>query len=527
MADARSEGEVQRTPLRTDEGKTGAEHFLITQGDPSGNARRKEEALPVAEAKKILGVPGNVALTTDGEEELGDPVKAALASQWPEAALYPRYDVIVVDGDSRSTWSGVGDWPARLALIKPFDQATIDSVAVSGAQAFERLAAFDTDVAPLAPEAGQRGLYVLYIGVNDMFQIGGANYAVVRDVYETIKTMWIKARDLGFDVCAVTLQDAGHTGTGIAFREERGELLNRMILAGSDHYDFVLPLHELIPDHTVFNLDELHLAEAGRQFIAEAMARLLGASDRTENAPVAGQTLSEIEFFALPAALNAGRMMWEPYNLALAAESVAAGGAVDARLGFKRLTSPAASGGEASIRMGWPMLTTANQIRWATARRYRGCVIDFQRTVLNEGHVFRVTIGNNSAAFNVPGFGFEFRRLGAAYEMRTVAIDGGLVAVNSAWVTIPNINNFQIVMFAKGAEITLLWTASNGNNPYEVWQVITGTGAPVSGGGGGNVCVALLATDDPPGASSAIDVRSIRPFESDTLPLSPTKSLYH
>ena len=441
--------------------------------------------------------------------------------------LENRWDVIVVDGDSRSDGGSTGSWPVRLQSIRPFDGSDVTIVADSGAQAHERLAVFDAEVLPLAPTGSERGLYVLYIGVNDLFQIGGANYTVTRDIYDTIKELWAKARAAGFDVCAVTLQDADHTGTGVPFREERQELLNRMILAGSAHYDFVVPLHELCPDYTVYNTDALHFGADGNQFIAEQVAKILGATDRTANSPRQGQGLAEMEFNAIPASINAGRFLWPPYNLAMATEDTANSGTVTNLLGMKRLTGAASSGSVAGLRMRWQLVNSANRINWPTVSRYRGVVVSFARGTMSGDHVFRVSVGNNTEVFNVAGFGFELRNNGGAIEMRAIATDSSLVVNNSAWEVIGANANLMVVAFAKGADVTVLWSSSNGSNPFEVWQTISTTGAPTGVGGGGNVCAVLETTAASPSAQSVIDLRSIQAFESETLPLSATKFDYH
>jgi len=48
-ADPRSEGSLNQTPLRTTETLTGAEFLLLAQGDPSGNTRRVEESISIAD----------------------------------------------------------------------------------------------------------------------------------------------------------------------------------------------------------------------------------------------------------------------------------------------------------------------------------------------------------------------------------------------------------------------------------------------------------------------------------------------
>lgn len=465
-------------------------------------------------------------------QELTPAHKEQLAQNWPEAALFPQFDFIVVDGDSRSQGAGVGSWPTDLQSIKPFDKTTITSVAESGHQSWQRLAAFDTDVLPLAPSGSQRALYILYVGVNDLFQIGGANYSHTYDIYKTIRELWVKAKAAGFEVCAVTLQDADHTsalegGVGIPYREERQELLNRLILAGNEFYDFLIPLHQLIPDYTVYAVDSLHLNSAGNQFIAEQAAKILGATDRTKNVAALGQGLSNFEFNTLPASLNYGRSIWPFYNLAMATETVANSGSISNVLGFKRLTSAASTSSQAAIRMAWHLLNSGNQINWANSDRYRGLVIDFDRISLTEGHVFRTTIGNNGTAFDKSGFGFEFRNNAGTYQIRIVANDESLVSTTSDWETVGAESNFQIVFFAKGTDITLLHTRSNGSIIPEVWFEMTSTGAPdASGNAGGNVCITVEATASPPSSSSAFDIRSVRAFESFNLPLSSTKFNY-
>jgi hypothetical protein len=62
MGDIRSEGKVQRTPLRESADATGEEHLLISQGDPSGVSRRREEAMSFDEFKVWIGFGDFVSL---------------------------------------------------------------------------------------------------------------------------------------------------------------------------------------------------------------------------------------------------------------------------------------------------------------------------------------------------------------------------------------------------------------------------------------------------------------------------------
>ena len=68
-ADPRSGGSLNQTPLRSQEELTGAEFLLLAQGDPSGNERRKEEALSLPELARIFGLESFAPLMALLEEQ--------------------------------------------------------------------------------------------------------------------------------------------------------------------------------------------------------------------------------------------------------------------------------------------------------------------------------------------------------------------------------------------------------------------------------------------------------------------------
>lgn len=69
FADPREAGTLQNTPTRTAETLTGNEHFLLSQGDPSGGTRTVEEALPLTSLIEILDEPSIGVVFDDFERQ--------------------------------------------------------------------------------------------------------------------------------------------------------------------------------------------------------------------------------------------------------------------------------------------------------------------------------------------------------------------------------------------------------------------------------------------------------------------------
>lgn len=438
----------------------------------------------------------------------------------------PFYDVIVVDGDSRSTGDGVGTWPTLLGNIPPFTASTITSVAVASNETTDLINDFTTNVTPLAPASGERGLYVCYAGVNDIFQIGGVNVDNPRDIYDNLVTLWGDARDLGFEVVAFTLQHHSFAAAGITEPEQRQVQLNNLILSDPSKYDFLIPLHQLIPDETTYGIpgageNYIHSNASGNQFIADNVARILGASDRTRNVPPQAMTKATNAEFRINSILGSQLNLIHEYNLALSTDATATSGTVTDTLGFKRLATTAASGSQAALQFSWPLLNSSNNIAWAT-QRYRGLVINLDMVSVNSDQILSVSAGNSDLTWNDSSIGFQIQKNGSNYEVRIQVIDGTPTTTTGSWVSMGASTNIKIILFSLAGNATLLWSNSNGATRHQVWQEITTTGAPVgnsTGTGLSRVNAELLAGATP-GGTASMDVRSLMVFESDTLPFS-------
>lgn len=443
-----------------------------------------------------------------------------------EETITPFYDVIVVDGDSRSTGSGVGTWPTLLGAIPPFTGATITSVAVANNETTDRINGFSTDVTPLAPSATQNGLYMLYVGVNDIFQIGGVNVSSVRDIYDNLVTLWTDARDLGFKVVAFTLQHHSFAAAGITEPEQRQVQLNKLIMSDPSKYDYLIPLHELIPDETTYGIpgageNYIHSNAAGNQFIANQVARILGANDRTRNVTPQAFVDSAASEFRLKAFLGDSLNMFQPVNLALSTDSTATSGTVTTLTGNKRLATTATSGSRATLQFAWPLQNSSNNIAWATAR-YRGIFADLDMAAMNTDQIISVYAGTGDVTWNDSSIGFQIRQNGSNFEVRTQVIDGTPTTTTGSWQSMGTAQNIKIILFALSGNATLLWSSSNGATRHIVWQELTSTGAPVSnstGTGLARVNVSLEAGASA-GGTATVDVRSLTLFESETLPFS-------
>ena len=444
---------------------------------------------------------------------------------WQET-ITPFYDVIVVDGDSRSAGTGVGDWPTRLGNIPPFTGATITSVAASGAQTTDRIADFSTEVTPLAPSAGKRGLYMCYLGVNDVFQIGGINVSSPRDIYDNLVTLWTDAKALGFEVVAFTLQHHSYTAAGITEPEQRQVQLNKLILSDPSKYDFLIPLHELIPDETIYGIPGvgeyyIHNDSDGNQFIANQVAKILGSKDRTRNVTPQAFVDSAASEFRLKALLGNSLNLFHPVNTALSSDTTATGGTVTTITGNKRLATTSSTASQAALQFSWPLQNSSNNIAWSTSR-YRGFFVDLDIITMNSDQIASFYVGTGNITWDDSSIGFQVRKNGSNYEVRTQVIDGTPTTTTGTWEVMGTSTNLKFIAYSLDGNFTLLWSASNGSIRHTIWQELTSTGAPVSNSAGTGLSRvnASLDAGTSPGGTATVDVRSITLFESDTLPFS-------
>jgi hypothetical protein len=240
------------------------------------------------------------------------------------------------------------------------------------------------------------------------------------------KQMWAKARAAGMRVTVMTqpMHDFG-TG-GIVEVEQRQSRLNALTMSDSSLYDYLVPLHIILPDDTVYPAtpvtDTLHFNDAGNVVIADAVARVLGPNERQVNVPESGFTLSAFTENATYASLVQASVMPDPVNLALVETSIASGGSIIDDGGSPRLKTTAASGSQSAIGALWPILNSSINLDWTDTTRYRGAFCEFYRRGFETDQLFSIWIGSNNLTDNNDAtIGMEMRRNGSDYELRAVA----------------------------------------------------------------------------------------------------------
>jgi lysophospholipase L1-like esterase len=454
--------------------------------------------------------------------------KVQLGQNWPEALPdFVRPAKFSVVGDSMSAGT-TGQWSTLIQNHPLFANTIFNNVAQSGAKTFDQNGAYwDANVLPAAPVGDEVAYMSSLIGINDIFQVGGSA-GTVRDIYERIKGIWKKGRDAGFKVIAFTLQDHSFGAAGIVEAEQRKSQLNQMILSDSSLYDYLVPLHQLIPDENTYAFspggtppDLLHLNAAGNQLIADTIVRLVGPQERGGNGEVKDQSLAAIEENLLRLAIQSKDQFYSPYNLALSTDFTTSGGTVTPYLGFRRLNTTTTSGSQAAMQFEWPLLDSGNTINWQT-ERYRGLFVDVDPVTLSTEQILSVFVGTNNQIKDTHYAGFELRRNGANFETRIIELRSGGTASESAWVSIGNVNNLKFLFFHKGDEMSLFYRPSNGASLPTIWQEVnhTGGGGPNSfAASSGRVVVSLESLGSPSSSSGIVTVREIVPFEGDKLPL--------
>ncbi len=463
-------------------------------------------------------------------QSLTSSQKAQLAQNWPEALPdFVRPAKFSIVGDSMSAGT-TGQWSTLIQNHPLFADTVFNNVAVSGAKSFDQDGAYwDANVLPAAPVGDEVAYMSSLIGINDIFQVGGSA-GTVSDIYERIKGIWKKGRDAGFKVIAFTLQDHSFGSAGIVEAEQRKSELNRMILSDSSLYDYLVPLHQLIPDENTYAFspegtppDLLHLNEAGNQLIADTIVRLVGPQERGGNGEPKDLSLAVIEENLLRIALQTEDQIYSPYNLHMAAETAVNGGKVTDYLGFRRLRTTGETGSHASLQFEWPLLNSGNTIGFPT-ERYRGLFVDICPIDLAIDHVLSVFFGTDSEVKDTHYAGFEVRKNGLNIEARIIELRKGGTASQSAWVSMGVVTNVKFVFFHKGDDLSLFYKPSNGNSILSIWREINHTGGPNAfQANSARVVASMDGLGNPPSPFGAVTIREIVPFEGDKLPMQRIK----
>jgi lysophospholipase L1-like esterase len=114
-----------------------------------------------------------------------------------------------------------------------------------------------------------RSLVLVLIGTNDL-RIGTS----VSTIMGNIRTLWANARSDGFRVIAFTIPPRNDTDWNSTKEAARLEL-NALIEGDSANWDALIKTHLILPnpdDTTLFQADKLHIASAGSQVLADAIA---------------------------------------------------------------------------------------------------------------------------------------------------------------------------------------------------------------------------------------------------------------
>lgn len=190
-----------------------------------------------------------------------------------QGVVSPTNLVVICEGDSQTSPQPDGtDWPAVLQTLSFCSNRLVYSadVAVSGTGIADATNRYVTLVAPHKPVAGQKGYYLLYIGVNDL----NAGYTV-QSWSQLYSNLCVQARADGFKVVAMTfptdaepLYHSGHPGTATDLFSKD---LNAWLRGATGVWDLLIDLNRALPnpyDTQFFKSDHLHLNQAGRALVA-------------------------------------------------------------------------------------------------------------------------------------------------------------------------------------------------------------------------------------------------------------------
>jgi lysophospholipase L1-like esterase len=195
---------------------------------------------------------------------------------------YPSNLVVICEGDSQTSLQPDGtDWPTLLqTLFFCSNRVTFFAdVAVGGTGISDATNRYVTLVKPHKPAAGQKGYYLIYIGVNDL----RAGYSV-QSWGQIYSNLCVQARSDGFTVMAMTFPPdaepryhSGYPGTSTdLFRKD----LNSWLRTAVGVWDILVDLERTCPnpyDSQFLEPDYLHLNEAGRALVASLANNALTA----------------------------------------------------------------------------------------------------------------------------------------------------------------------------------------------------------------------------------------------------------
>jgi lysophospholipase L1-like esterase len=179
---------------------------------------------------------------------------------------------IVVEGDSLSE---SGNWTNYAISTNNLwgGIRSLTNVAGSGATVTAMLASYASEVAPLAPSAGEEKWATILGGTNDVVSASGAT------IFSRLSQWWALARADGFKVVAFTIPRSGGGYNSVI------DAANALIRTAGDEYDLLVDTDRFFKrlvgsdtyytNLTYFNADQVHLVNAGRSALGAEVSRLL------------------------------------------------------------------------------------------------------------------------------------------------------------------------------------------------------------------------------------------------------------
>lgn len=267
---------------------TGPNLWLEIAVSPSGlgdfTTLTPRQQLTPAPYALFAGSSSNLSGTLDFTSLSGSAQTAI--TNLAQGISYPSNLVIICEGDSQTSPQPDGtDWPSVLQTLSFCTNRVMyfADVAESGTGIADATNRYTTLVRPHKPVAGQKGYYLLYIGVNDL----NLGYTL-QSWSQLYSNLCSEARSDGFTVIAMTfppdaepLHHSGYPGTVL---DLFGKQLNSWIRSATNVWDILIDLERDFPnpyDSQFINSDHLHLNQAGRALVASLANNALVTSAQT------------------------------------------------------------------------------------------------------------------------------------------------------------------------------------------------------------------------------------------------------
>ena len=185
---------------------------------------------------------------------------------------------VITEGDSLTAGSGSNEipWPNLLTtntVWGPLIQKR--NISTGGEFSFQMPGQLTTQALPYLIDSkyfASKQYYLLYIGINDL---SVSNAAVI---FPNITNTWRAARNYGMNVVAFTPTPAGSLSAG---QQTEYTNLCSLIRAATNSYDYLVDLQSVAGlndwrnTNTLFQLDAIHLRDAGQQAVLTNILRVL------------------------------------------------------------------------------------------------------------------------------------------------------------------------------------------------------------------------------------------------------------